>query len=75
MKITYNPWGQYSGSPEAFMAHVKYQLVLNEISQRQLALAGGIDPKHMSRWITGKVRPSLASVMRIDAALNAVLYG
>jgi len=57
------------------MSHVQRQLKVSGVSQRRVALAMGVDPADFSRWIRGRVRPNLESVVRIDSALNEVLYG
>ena len=57
------------------MRQVRHQLEVNQVSQRRVALAMGADPADFSRWIRGRVIPSLESVVRIDHALNEVLYG
>jgi len=63
------------GDPTTFLNKVKTQLALHNIAQARLAIAAKVCPTQMSRWFTGRVDPTLESMMRIDEALTELLYG
>lgn len=66
---------QRFGTPEEFIEALRAKLALHNVSHAKLALAAGVCPTQLSRWMNKRVRPSLESMIRLDAALNTVLYG
>jgi transcriptional regulator with XRE-family HTH domain len=63
------------GDSADFVLHFRVRLRNNGITQRAFALFAEIDPSHLNRWLQGHVTPSLRTMVRLDAALDRMIYG
>lgn len=63
------------GSPGEFVANVRRKLALHGIPQARLAERLGVPPSNLSRWLRGRVRPSLETMLRIEVAVDRLIYG
>ena len=61
--------------PQGFMDMLDRTLQTHGRSHGQLARAAGVDPTLLSKWFTGKKAPSEWSRLRLDDALQALIYG
>lgn len=60
---------------DTFMERVRRTLTTHGVTHAALAREIGVCPTQLSRWLRGRKQPSLESMLKIDEALNAVLYG
>lgn len=63
------------GTPAEFIDRLKAALALHNIRHAHLAREAGVCPTQISRWFSGRVKPSLETMIRLDNALTRVLYG
>ena len=61
--------------PEAFMAFVDKTLRAHGKTHAELARAARVDPTLLSKWFRGHKQPSKWSRLRLDDALQRILYG
>lgn len=54
-----------SHKSECFRIRLKYLVVFNRISYRKVALAIGISPQHMSKFVCGRSEPNLTILCKI----------
>ena len=60
---------------DEYVALLKQKLLAHGVPHVDLARAAKVCPTQFSRWMTGRVRPGLESMVRLDKALDQVLYG
>lgn len=63
------------GEPRAFVAHVRTTLSTYGHSQRKLAILAGMAPENLNAVMRGRRLPSLPTMLRINDALNKLIYG
>lgn len=63
------------GEATKYMQSVRHQLQAKGISLAAWAREAGVDPAQITRWSNGTHRPSLESLLRLDAAASRLLYG
>ena len=62
------------GDPETYMRRLRITLDTHGISHARLARQMEVCPTQLSRWMAERVRPSMESMLRMDEALDALLY-
>jgi len=63
------------GDPETYITRLKGRLLAHGISHRQLAKRMNMCPTQLSRWMSGRLQPSLQSMLRMDEAADHMIYG
>lgn len=48
-------------------------MVNHRISRAALSRRSGFDPSHVTRWLNGKVTPSLKTMVTLDQALTELI--
>lgn len=59
---------------ETFMQRIDQTLLNHGVPHARLAIAAGVCPTQLSRWIRGRSTPNLESMLILDQALDDVLY-
>ena len=58
-----------------FMERLDQTLKSHGVPHARLAIAAGVCPTQLSRWMRGRSIPTLESMLIMDEALDDVLYG
>lgn len=64
---------QITDCVERFRIRLKYLVVFNRISYRKVALAIGISPQHMSKFVCGRSCPNLTVLCKIADYFNVTV--
>ena len=60
---------------DLFMDRLTRTLASHGIPHARLAHAADVHPALFSRWVQGRSQPSLESMLKLNEALERVLYG
>jgi transcriptional regulator with XRE-family HTH domain len=60
---------------DTFMKRLDLTLRSHDRTHADLARAAKVDPALLSRWFTGQKQPGLESMLRLEDAIQRVLYG
>lgn len=67
-------WETYGrGDAANFVRRLKLLMRQHRVSQADLARVSGFHPTHVSRWLSGRVAPSLESKLMLDEALDIIV--
>lgn len=61
------------GRPVQFMAAVRAALTASETTQAELSRFSGYSPTHVTKWVNGKVLPSMRTLAILDESMQRIL--
>ena len=62
------------GPRDTYGERLKLRLLVHGIKHAELAQEVGIDPARLSRYVTGRTRPDLETMLRLDEAVDELIY-
>lgn len=70
-------WRRYGRDADGtqFIAALRARMVRLRVRPAALARESGCDPRHVSRWLNGRVAPSLENKLLLDEALDRLEEG
>lgn len=75
MTTVYQVALEHIGDPDTFSNRLAERIGRHGLSYAKVAIAAGMAPTQLSRYICGRTQPTLESMLRLDDAVERAIYG